>query len=59
MSQDASSITDEPNTLTPSISAIREYRDRLQANRILDQFAERFTERNYFPMVATACCSPC
>jgi len=49
MSQDASSITDEPNTLTPSISAIREYRDRLQANRILDQFAERFTERNYFP----------
>ncbi|KFE56059.1 dermonecrotic toxin domain-containing protein [Pseudomonas syringae] len=49
MSQDASSITEEPTTFTPSISAIREYRDRRQANLILDQFAERFTERNYFP----------
>lgn len=49
MSQDASSITDDPNTLIPSISAIREHRARKQANLILDQFAERFTERNYFP----------
>ena len=34
---------------TPSPSAIREHRARQQANRILDQFAERFTERDYLP----------
>lgn len=33
----------------PSLSAIREYHARQQADRILDQFAERFTERDYFP----------
>ena len=34
---------------TPSLSAIREHHARQQADRILDQFADRFTERDYFP----------
>lgn len=49
MSQDASSITEQPAIFTPSLSAIREYHARRQANLILDQFAEHFTERDYFP----------
>jgi hypothetical protein len=49
MSDDASLITEEPSTLIPSLSAIREHRARQRANRILDQFAERFTERDYLP----------
>lgn len=44
-----SSGTEEPRTFKPSISAIREHITRQQADRILDQFAERFTEDNYFP----------
>lgn len=34
---------------TPSLSAIREHRARQKANRIIDQFADHFTERNYLP----------
>lgn len=34
---------------TPSLSAIREHRARQQAERILDQFAEHFTGRDYLP----------
>ncbi|WP_122664162.1 dermonecrotic toxin domain-containing protein [Pseudomonas viridiflava] len=36
-------------TFKPSISSIREHIARRRADRILDQFAERFTEDNYFP----------
>ncbi|MCI8208332.1 hypothetical protein AUC61_02185 [Pseudomonas sp. S25] len=44
-----SSGTEEPRVFRPSISAIREHVARQDADRILDQFAERFTEDNYFP----------
>lgn len=35
--------------VTPSLSSIREHRARQKANRIIDQFADHFTERNYLP----------
>lgn len=42
--------TDAPaKSFTPSVSAVREHRARQQADRILDQFSERFTEQDYFP----------
>jgi len=44
MSQD----TTVPSS-TPSLSAIREHHARQQADRILDQFADRFTQANYIP----------
>ncbi|PHN31541.1 dermonecrotic toxin domain-containing protein [Pseudomonas sp. ICMP 561] len=56
MSQDTSlpnsarsTDTDGARTFKPSISSIREHIARQRADRILDQFAERFTEDNYFP----------
>jgi hypothetical protein len=33
----------------PSISAVREHRTRRHADRILDEFADRFTEKDFFP----------
>ncbi len=41
--------TEAQRTFKPSISSIREHIARRRADRILDQFAERFTEDNYFP----------
>ncbi|MET0123943.1 MAG: DUF6543 domain-containing protein [Pseudomonas caspiana] len=53
MSQDATlstpSTAEASNTFLPSISAVREHRARQHADRILDQFAERFTEKDFFP----------
>lgn len=34
---------------TPSVSALREHLARQQADRIIDQFATRFTEEDFFP----------
>lgn len=44
-----SSGTQGAKTFTPSVSALREHRTRRQADRLLDQFAERFTVKDYFP----------
>jgi len=41
--------TVEPKRFTPSVVAVREHRARQQADRILDQFTERFTEKDFFP----------
>ncbi len=44
-----SSAAQQPNTSTPSLAAMREHRAQQQANLILDQFAERFTQRDFIP----------
>ncbi|RMR07805.1 hypothetical protein ALP93_04812 [Pseudomonas syringae pv. helianthi] len=39
----------EPDRFVPSTVAVREHRSRERADRIIDQFVERFTEKNFFP----------
>lgn len=41
--------TQRAKTFTPSVSSRREHRARLHADRLLDEFAERFTEEDFFP----------
>ncbi|EKG41135.1 hypothetical protein Pav037_0406 [Pseudomonas syringae pv. avellanae str. ISPaVe037] len=38
-----------PDRFTPSSVAVREHRNRERADRIIDQFVERFTEKDFFP----------
>ncbi|KPB74064.1 dermonecrotic toxin domain-containing protein [Pseudomonas cannabina] len=38
-----------PDRFSPSTVAVREHRARERADRMIDQFVERFTEKNYFP----------
>lgn len=38
-----------PDRFTPSSIAVREHRNRERADRIIDQFVERFTEKDFFP----------
>ncbi|MHB9508739.1 dermonecrotic toxin domain-containing protein [Pseudomonas amygdali] len=38
-----------PDRFTPSTVAVREHRTRERADRIIDQFVERFTEKDFFP----------
>ncbi|HEX8543670.1 MAG TPA: DUF6543 domain-containing protein [Pseudomonas sp.] len=39
----------EVTPFSPSVMAIREHRTRLDADRIIDEFVERFTEKEFFP----------
>ncbi|EKG30126.1 dermonecrotic toxin domain-containing protein [Pseudomonas avellanae] len=38
-----------PDRFSPSTVAVREHRARERADRMIDQFVERFTEKNFFP----------
>lgn len=48
-----------PDRFTPSTVAVREHRTRERADRIIDQFVERFTEKDFFLKTVKTRCSPC